>query len=224
MERSPKFMKIGRHGRAWLAGTTWAFALGSAQGATITETTAFTIQAPAASNLAVAAMDVGTPQFNPTLGTFESGATVITGTASIALEFFNTSAGGAYDVLVSDTLSLAGIPGLFIDELTGIVPANQVAFISPPATFPFGPVERGDPAGLVVGSGMWNQLFSLPFPSLTIKQGPAAILPATIISGSSVTTYSYTPAIAPVPEPAGFALFGTGIAGLLLVVRRARQR
>jgi PEP-CTERM motif-containing protein len=218
-------MKIGQHGRTGLAGMAWlAFVVGSAQGATITETTAFTIQAPAASNLAVTALNVGTPQFNPTLGTFESGTTVISGTTSIDLEFFNTGAGGAYDVLVSDTLSLTGIPALFIEELTGTIPANQVAFIAPPVTFPFGPVERGDPAGLVVGPGTWNQLFSLPFPSLTIKQGPTALLPAIIISGSSVTTYSYTPAVAPVPEPASVALFGTGIAGLLLLTPCARRR
>ena len=95
---------------------------------------------------------------------------------SIALEFFNTGAGGPYDIVLSDTLSLDGIPGLFEQELTGIVPADQPAFITPAAMFPFGPVDRSDPAGVVAGSGTWNQLFSLPFPSLTVKEGPPAVL------------------------------------------------
>jgi hypothetical protein len=185
-----------------LAAVAWfAFAAVAARPATITETTAFTIQSPAASNLAPQTVNVSTPQFNPALGTFESGATTITGTTGIGLEFFNTGAGGPYDILLSDTLSVGGIPGLFIEELTGTIPAGQPAFIAPTATFPFGPVGRSDPAAVVVGSGTWNQLFSLPFPSLTIKEGPAAILPAIIVSGSSVTTYTYTPATAAVPEP-----------------------
>jgi hypothetical protein len=188
--------------RTLLAAAAWlVFAAGGARAATIIETTPFTIQAAAAVNLPAQTVNVSTPQFNPALGTFESGATTIAGTTGIALEFFNTGAGGPYDVFLVDTLTLAGIPGLFGEELTGIVPANQVAFISPPATFAFGPVDRSDPAGLVVGTGTWNQLFSLPFPLLTVKQGPAAVLPAIIISGSSVTTYTYTPAIAAVPEP-----------------------
>lgn len=186
-----------------LAAVAWfAFAAaGAARATTITETVPFQIQAPAASNLPPQTVNVSTPQFNPALGTFESGATAITGTTSIALEFFTTGAGGPYDILLSDTLTLGGVPGLFIEELTGTVPAGQAAFIAPAATFPFGPVDRSDPAAVVVGSGTWNQLFSLPFPSLTIKEGPAAVLPAIIISGSSVTTYSYTPATAAVPEP-----------------------
>jgi hypothetical protein len=208
-------MRIGHHGRTLLAGIGWlAFALGGARAATITETVPFTIQAAAASNLPAQTVNVSTPQFNPALGTFESGTTTITGTTGIALEFFNTGVGGLYDVIVSDTLTLQGIPGLFIQELTGVVPANQPAFILPVATFPFGPVDRSDPAELVVGSGTWNQLFSFPFPSLVVKQGPAAVLPAIMISGSSVTTYTYTPAIAPVPEPRSASLlallFGCG--------------
>jgi hypothetical protein len=190
---------------ALLVGMAWlAFAAGAARAATITETTAFTIQAPAASNLPPQTVNVSTPQFNPALGTFESGATTITGTTGIGLEFFNTGAGGPYDILLSDTLSLGGIPGLFIEELTGTIPADQPAFIAPTATFPFGPVDRSDPAGVVVGSGTWNQIFSLSFPSLTIKEGPAAVLPAIIVSGSSVTTYTYTTATTAVPEPRSF--------------------
>jgi hypothetical protein len=164
------------------------------------------IQAPIATNLPPQILNVLTPQFNPTIGTFENGTTIITGTTAIGLEFFSTSAGGPYDVLVSDTLSLAGIPGLFVQELTGTVPANQAAFIAPATMFPFGPVDRSDPAELVAGSGMWNQLFSLPFPALTVMHGPAAILPGIIISGSSVTTYIYTPAAVPVPEPRSFCV------------------
>jgi hypothetical protein len=181
---------------AWLA-----CAAGAARAATITETIPFTIQSAAATNFPPQTINVSTPQFNPALGTFENGATTITGAATIALEFFNTGAGGPYDVFLTDTLSLAGIPGLFGEELTGILPANQPAFIVSPVTFPYGPVDRGDPAELVVGTGTWNQLYSLPFASLTVKQGPSAILPAIVISGSSVTTYTYTPATTAVPEP-----------------------
>jgi hypothetical protein len=221
-------MRTGQYGRTLLAGIAWlSFALAAARAATITETVPFTIQAAAAANLPAQTVNVSTLQFNPALGTFDSGATTIIGTTSIALEFFNTGAGGPYDVVVSDTLSLQGIPGLFIQQLTGVVPANQAAFISPPATFPFGPVDRSDPAGLVVGSGTWNQLFSLPFPSLTAKQGPAAVLPAIIISGSSVTTYTYTPAIAPVPEPRSTSvlalLFGCSFVTRIWLTRRVKN-
>jgi hypothetical protein len=198
------------------AGIVWlAVALGTARAASITETAPFTIQSPASANLPAQTVNVSTPQFNPALGTFEGGATTITGTIGIALEFFNTGAGGPYDLLLKDTLSLAGIPALFGEELTGVLPANQPAFIVAPATFPFGPVDRSDPPELVVGAGTWNQLFSLPFPSLTVNQGPAAVLPAVIISGVSVTTYTYTPAMASVPEPRfSFVLawlFGCGV-------------
>ncbi len=114
-----------------LAAVAWfAFTAGAARPATITETTAFTIQSPAASNLAPQTVNVSTPQFNPALGTFESGATTITGTTGIGLEFFNTGAGGPYDILLSDTLTVGGVPGLFIEELTGTIPADQPAFIT----------------------------------------------------------------------------------------------
>lgn len=202
-----------------LAAVAWfAFTAGAARPATITETTAFTIQSPAASNLAPQTVNVSTPQFNPALGTFESGATTITGTTGIGLEFFNTGAGGPYDILLSDTLTVGGVPGLFIEELTGTIPADQAAFITPTATFPFGPVDRSDPAAVVVGTGTWNQLFSLPFPSLTIKEGPAAVLPGIIISGSSVTTYTYTPTTAAVPEPRSFCMLAL-LLGFAFVAR-----
>jgi hypothetical protein len=217
-------MKTAQCDRALLAGIAWlAFAAGAARAATITETVPFTIQAPAASNLLPQTVNVSTPQFNPALGTFESGATTITGTTGIALEFFNTGAGGPYDILLSDTLSVGGIPGLFIEELTGTIPADQPAFIAPAATFPFGPVDRSDPAEAVVGAGTWNQLFSLPFPSLTIKEGPAAVLPAIIISGSSVTTYTYTPATAAVPEPRSFCALAF-LLGFGFVAKKMRSR
>jgi hypothetical protein len=199
--------------RTLLAGL--AFAIGVAHATTITATAPFSIQAPAASNLPPQTVNVATPQFNPALGTFESGATTISGTTSIGLEFFNTGAGGAYDVVLSDTLSLGGIPAFIVEELTGTVPADQAAFITPTVMFPFGPVDRSDPAVLVGGSGTWDQLFSLPFPSLTVNQSPAGgVLPGIIVSGSSATTYTYTPAIAPAPEPRSFCvlalLFGFG--------------
>jgi hypothetical protein len=187
-----------------------AFEIGVARGASIIETVPFTILAPSATNLPAQTLTVSTPQFNPALGTLESATTTITGTTNTALEFFATGAGGPYNVLVTDTLSLAGIPALFGQELTGALPASQPVFTLP-VTFPFGPVDRSDPAELVVGSGTWNQLFSLPFPSLTINQSPASVLvPGMMISGSSVTTYAYTPATAAVPEPSSpwtFALF-----------------
>jgi hypothetical protein len=191
-----KKKKCARALLAWLA-----FAAGGARAATITETAPFTIQAPAAANFPAQTVTVSTPQFNPALGTLESATTTITGTINTALEFFSTGASGPYDIFVTDTLSLAGIPGLFGQELTGAVPAAQPVFVSP-VTFPFGPVDRSDPPELVVGAGTWNQLFSLPFPSLTVIQSPAPVLlPGMIISGSSVTTYTYTPAAVPVPEP-----------------------
>ena len=195
-------MKAANVGHALLAGAAWlAIAVGSARGASITETVPFTILAPSGANLPAQTINVSTPQFNPALGTFEGGATTITGTVDAALEFFTTGAGGSYDVFLSDTLSLAGIPGLFGQELTGVVPADQTVF-TVPVTIPFGPVDRGDPPELVVGSGTWNQLYSLPFPSLTVKQSPGSVLvPGLMISGSSVTTYTYTAATAAVPEP-----------------------
>ncbi len=218
------FVKTGQCGRTLLAGiASLALVAGSARAAAITETSPFTIQTPAAANLSPQTVNVSTPKFNPTLGIFESGTTTITGTTGIAFEFFNTGAGGAYDIVVSDTLSLGGIPGLFVQELAGIVPAGQAAFISPPATFPFGPVDRSDPPELVAGSGKWNQLFSLPFPSLTVKHSPAAVLPGIIISGSSVTTYTYTPAIAAVPEPRSSCMLGL-VLGFGFVVREWRAR
>lgn len=177
---------------------------GSARGAAITETVPFTILAPTIANSPAQTITVLTPQFNPTLGTFIDGATTITGTVSTALEFFNTGAGGAYDVVLTDTLTLAGIPGGFGNELTGTVPANQTVF-TVPVTLAFGPVDRGDPAQLVVGSGTWGQLFSLPFPALTINQNPGTvIIPGLAISGTSLTTYNYTPAATAVPEPGSY--------------------
>jgi hypothetical protein len=212
-------------GRTLLAVIACCFAGGgvAAQANTIVESEPFTIQAPFAANLPAQTVDVATPQFNPALGTFESGATTITGTTAIALEFFNTGAGAPYDILLSDTLSLGGIPGLFIQELTGTVPANQAAYIAAAASFPFGPVNRGDPAAAVVGSGTWDQLFSLPFPSLTINQGPGAVLPGVIVSGSSVTTYTYAPAMASVPEPRSSCLLAL-LFGCGFVVRKSQMR
>jgi hypothetical protein len=217
-------MKTAHCWRTFLAGILWlAFAVGGAQAATITETAPFTILAPASANSPAQTVNVSTPQFNPTLGTLESATTTIIGTVSTALEFVSTGAGGPYDILVTDTLSLAGIPGLFGQELTGAVPADQPVFTLP-VTFPFGPVDRGDPAELVVGAGTWNQLYSLPFPSLTVKQSPVPVLvPGMMISGSSVTTYTYTPAIASVPEPR-FSLILALLFGFGFVVSGLRMR
>ena len=107
--QQPSLAKRRRCQRAWLAGIGWlAFGFGSARAAAITETVPFTIQAPLAANLPAQTVNVSTPQFNSALGTFESGTTAITGTTSIALEFFTTGAGGPYDVLLSDTLTLGG--------------------------------------------------------------------------------------------------------------------
>lgn len=197
--------------------------VGNARAATITETVPFTIQAPFAGNQAAGTLHVLTPQFNPALGTLQSGTTTITGSTSIALEFFDTMAGGAYDVLVSDTLTVGGIPGLFVEELTGVLPANQATFITPGANFPFGPVDRSDPAVVVVGSGTWDQVFSLPFPSLTVKLGPTTIIPGIVINGSSVTTYTYTPAMAPAPEPRWAGVLALFFASAL-VVRNWRRK
>lgn len=208
-------MKRLHSARVLVAGSVcFAWALGSARAATITETTPFTILAPATANLPAQTINVSTPQFNPALGTFEGGATTITGTVSTALEFFSTGAGGPHDVFLSDTLSVSGIPGLFGGELTGIVPADQPVFTSA-VTIPFGPVGRGDPADLAVGTGTWNQVFSLPSPSLIVMQSPATVIvPGLMVSGSSVTTYTYLAATTPVPEPRSFgvlaSIFGFG--------------
>lgn len=206
-----------------LAGIAWlAFVVGGARAATITETVPFTILAPAAANSPAQTTNVSTPQFNPTLGAFEGGTTTITATVDTALEFFTTGAGGPYDILLTDTLSLAGIPGLFGQELTGVVPADQPVFTLP-VTIPFGPVGRGDLAEFVVGAGTWNQLYSLPFPSLTVNQSPVPVLvPGLIISGSSVTTYTYTPATFPVPEPRSSGLFAL-LLGFGFVAARFRR-
>ena len=185
-----------------------------ARGASITETVPFTILAPDGINFPAQTVNVPTAKFNSKLGTFESASTTITGITSTGLEFFTTGSGGPYNILLTDTISLGGIPAQFGQELTGTVPADQPVFTLP-VTFPFGPVGRSDPAELVVGSGTWNQLFSLPSPSLVITQSPATVLvPGLIISGSSVTTYTYTPVTTPVPEPGTEAvlalLFGFG--------------
>jgi hypothetical protein len=194
-------VKTKKYAHTLLVSIAWFSVAGGARAATIIETAPFTILAPAAANFHAQTVNVSTPQFDPVLGTLQSATTTVTGTTSTALEFFSTGAGGPYDIFVTDTLSLAGIPGLFGQELTGAVPADQPVFVSP-VTFPFGPVDRSDPPELVVGAGTWNQLFSLPFPSLTVKQSPASVLlPGMIISGSSVTTYTYTPTTAPAPEP-----------------------
>jgi hypothetical protein len=200
-----------------------ALAGGVAWGASITETVPFSILAPSAANLPAQTVNVSTPQFNPGLGTFEDGTTVISATVDTALEFFNTGAGGPYDIFLSDTLSLAGIPGMFGQEVTGTLPANQ-AILTLPVTIPFGPVERGDPPEQVVGAGTWNQLYSLPFPSLSVKEGPASVLvPGMMISGSSVTTYAYTPAAAAVPEPQFSAFVGLFL-GIGFVVKNRPAR
>jgi len=206
--RGPRYASLG-------AVAFIAYAVGVARATSITEAVPFTILASSAANFPAQTVSVSTPQFNPTLGTLESATTTITGTTSSALEFFATGAGGPYDILLTDTLSLAGIPALFGQELTGALPAGQPVF-TVPVTFSFGPVDRSDPAELVVGSGTWNQLFSLPVPSLTITQSPASVLvPGLMISGSSVTTYTYTPATAAVPEPRSggvlASLFGFGL-------------
>jgi hypothetical protein len=198
-----------------------AFAGEFARGASITETVPFTILAPGAVNFPAQTLHVPTAQFNPRLGTFESATTTITGTTSTALEFFTTGAGGPYDILLTDTISLGGIPALFGQELTGTLPADQLVFTLP-VTFPFGPVGRSDPVELVVGSGAWNQLFSLPFPLLVITQSPATVLvPGLMISGSSVTTYTYTAAITPVPEPRSAAVLAW-LFGFSFVARSKR--
>jgi hypothetical protein len=194
-------VRTGKRAHTLLASIAWFSVAGGTWAASIVETAPFTILAPAEANFPAQTVNVSTPQFNPALGTLDSATTTITGTINTALEFFSTGAGGPYDIFITGTLSLAGIPGLFGQELTGAVPADQTVFVSP-VTFPFGPVDRSDPPELVVGAGTWNQLFSLPFPSLTVIQSPAPVLlPGMIISGSSVTTYTYTPAAVPVPEP-----------------------
>jgi hypothetical protein len=218
-------VKTAYFGRALLARIAWlAFAMGGARGASIIETVPFTILAPAAANLPPQTVNVPTPQFNPSLGTLESATTSITGTISTALEFFNTGASGPYDIFLTGTLSLAGIPGLFGQELTGIVPADQAVFTSP-TTFPFGPVYRGDPAELVVCSGSWNQLFSLPFPFFTIKHSPAPVLVLGMsITGSSVTTYTYTPVTAAAPESRFLFVPALLFASVLEAWNRRRKR
>jgi hypothetical protein len=193
-----------------LASSLW-LGFATAHAAQITEVVPFSINASMAANLPPETTNVLTPQFNPALGTFQSGTTIITGTISLGLEFFGTGAAAPYDVVLDDTLSLGGIPGRFAEELTGTVPANQAVFITPTMTFGFGPVERGDVPEQVVGTGTWNQVFSLPFPSLTLKQSPSAVLPGINITGSSATTYTYTPVLTAVPEPRM-----TGILVLLL--------
>jgi hypothetical protein len=131
-----QFVKTPQFGRAFLGGIAWlAFAIGGARGASIIETVPFTILAPTAANLPPLTVDVSTPQFNPSLGTLESATTTISGTTSSALEFFNTGAGGLYDIFVEDTLTLAGIPGLFGQELTGIVPADQAVYLARNVSF-----------------------------------------------------------------------------------------
>jgi hypothetical protein len=224
VSNSVQFAKTAQFGRAF-AGIAWlAFAIGGARGASITETVPFTILAPGAANLPPQTANVFTPQFNPLLGTLESATTTISGTTSTALEFFNTGAGGPYDIFVTDTLSLTGIPALFGQELTGLVPADQAVFTSP-VTFPFGPVDRGDPPELVVGAGSWNQLFSLPFPSITVNQSPAsAIVPGLSVTGSSVTTYTYTPVTVTVPEPRFIVVPALLFAGVLAAWNRRQKR
>lgn len=209
---------------AWLGAVACiAFAGGIAPCASITETVPFIILAPGALNLPAQTVIVPTPQFNPMLGTLQGATTTIAGTISTALEFFTTGAGGQYDVLLTDTISLAGIPALFGQELTGAIPAGQPVFALP-VTFPFGPVDRSDPAELVFGSGTWNQLFSLPYPSLVVTQSPATavLVPGLMISGTSVTTYAYTPATAAIPEPRSAALIAL-IFALGLVARNKRR-
>ena len=214
-------MKTKQRKYTLLAGMAWlALGSGTASAAEITETIPFTINAPAGTNLPPQTANVLTPQFDPALGTFQSGTTTITGTISMGLEFFSTGAGGPYDVLVDDTLGLGGIPGRFVEELTGTVPANQVAFITPGMTFPFGPVSRGDPAVQVIGTGTWNQVFSLPFPSLTLKQSPSSVLPGILITGTSVTTYAYTPAVTAIPEPRLAGVLAIVLGGSFIAAKR----
>ena len=210
-------LKLARSKLARLTLTACLVAFGRCEASVITETVPFTISAPLASNLPVPTVNVSTPQFDPALGTLQSAATTITGSIGIAFEFFNTGAGAPYDILVTDTLSLAGIPGLFVEDVTGAIPAGQAAFITPPVTFPFGPVDRSVPLQVASGVGTWNQLYSLPFPALTINAGPAVALPAIFITGSSVTTYTYSPAATPVPEPRGSYLLGACLAFCMLV-------
>jgi hypothetical protein len=125
-------MKTGQYGRTLLAGIAWlGFAIAGARGASIVETVPFTILAAVAANLPPQTLNVSTPQFNPILGTLQSATTTITGTVNAALEFFSTGAGGSYDIFLTDTLSLAGIPGLFGQELRGAIPADQPVFILP---------------------------------------------------------------------------------------------
>ena len=137
------------------------FAAGIARGASITETMPFTILAPSAANLPAQTVIVSTPQFNPTLGVLDSATTTISGKTNTALEFFATGAGGPYDILLFDTLSLAGIPALFGQELTG-----TLAVFVLPVTIPFGPVDRTDPAQLVVGQERGTNFSAFPSPRL----------------------------------------------------------
>lgn len=218
-------MKTRRFGRTLLVGIVWlAFAIGGARGASITETVPFSILAPAAANLPPQTLNVSTPQFNPLLGTLESAITTITGTVDAALEFFSTGAGGPYDIFLTDTLSLNGVPGLFGGALTGTVPANQPAFVAP-VTFSFGPVGLFfGTAGPFVGSGTWNQVYSLPFPSFTITQSPGPVLvPGLMVSGSSVTTYTYTPVTATAAEPRFMLVPALLLAGVLEIWNRRRN-
>ena len=220
--RGMQLLNTARLKRVLLAGIAWmTFCTGAVRGTSMVETVPFTILAPTASNQPPQSIEVLTPQFNPSLGTLESATTTISGTINTALEFFNTGAGGSYDVFVSDTLSLGGIPGLFGQELTGVVPADQPVFTAP-VTFPFGPVDRGDPSELVLGSGTWSQLFSLPFPTLAVNQTPATVLvPGMSITGSSVTTYTYTPVTT--PEPRLMFLPALVFAGTVRVWNRRRR-
>jgi hypothetical protein len=167
------------------------------QVATITEVVPFSILAPLASNFPPQTVTISTPQFNPALGTLVSAATTITGVASSDLEFFSTGAGGLFDVILSDALSFA----VFGQELTSTLPANQAVF-NFPVTIPFGPLDKTDPIAAIVGTGTWDQLFSLPYPSLAVKRSPASVLvPGLSLAATSLTSYTYKLAIAAVPEP-----------------------
>ncbi len=133
-------------------------------------------------------------RFDPSLGTLDSITVALSGTANSTLGDDSFSS-----VEAASNPNVILLPGTGGTSFRG----DFIFPISANGTLV-------DPTVLSLFEGTGTQAFQLNFST------------PTQVSATGTLTYNYSPALAATPEPSSFALLGTGLLGLLSVVRRRR--
>jgi hypothetical protein len=164
------------------------------------------------------------PQFDPALGVLNSVTLDVTGTIQFALEDFNTGP-GAISVTAHETLLFQGIPLPAAGIFTSTIPSNQTVFTFMPDPVSFGNLTENFGPGAVsffIGNGTVPFSLSLAAATVDAFTGPTTtnVLAFSGTAGTVTATYAFTPAAAPTPEPATFAMVGLALVGASSLRRR----